>query len=100
MAEMIILVIISTNDTTDQQIVLALEKTNKVFMEKALDVYLELKKDIRVTDWSWETLYSGSASGKGIVVNNSRFDIQSLKYTVTFKTSSEQLTSRDFKMIP
>lgn len=79
---------ISPNDTTDQQIILALEKTNKVFMEKAVDVYLELKKDIRVTDWSWETLYSGSASGKGIVVNNSRFNIPTLKYTVTFKTRS------------
>jgi hypothetical protein len=73
------------NDTSDQQIVSALEKNRKVFVDKVADVYIELKKDVRVTDWRWETL---SASGKGIVVNNSRFDIPSLKYTVTFMSSS------------
>lgn len=86
---------ITTNDTTDQQILSALKKSNKVLMDKGIDVYLELLRDVHVTNWSWEELYSGSASGKGIVVNNSRFDIPSLNYTVTFKSSSGATITTD-----
>ena len=50
------------NDTTDQQIFKALKKSNMVMMDKAIDVYLELKSEIAVTSWSWESGYGGSAS--------------------------------------
>lgn len=79
---------ITKADTTDQQILTSLKKSHELLLDKGVDVLVELMRDVRVTKWSWETLYSGSASGHGIVVNNSRFDIPSLKYTVTFKSSS------------
>ena len=86
---------LTKSDTTDQQIFKSLKKAEKVMLDKALEVYLELKKDVRVSDWNWETLYSGSVSGQGIVVNNSRFSIPSLKYSITYKTSSGRVITKD-----
>lgn len=71
-------------DTTDQRIAKKLEKSKSVMLEMAVDVYRELKNDIRVTEWNWETGYNGYASGRGIFYNGSRFSVPKLKYKVTY----------------
>jgi hypothetical protein len=81
-------------DTTDQQILKALEKANTVMFDKALNVYMELKNQLKVVSWNWESGFGGSGSGKGIVRNGSTFSVPKLKYKVTYKTSSgEPITS-------
>lgn len=87
---------IKKTDTTDVQI-----------NEKYLDAYLlsrsytvdkliDFMTEVRVVDWSWESGYGGSASGKGIVKNNSTFDIPKVKYKVTYKDrSGNEITSDD-----
>jgi hypothetical protein len=86
----------SKSDTTDQQILKAIRKAKVVMLDKAIDFYLELKRDIRIIEWSWESGYSGSASGKGIVKNNSSFSVPNLKYKITYKNSrGEEITSDD-----
>lgn len=83
-------------DTTDQQILKAMKKSKIVMTSKAVDVWIELKVDVSVSTWSWESGYGGSASGKGIVKNNSTFSIPNLKYKITYKTSSgTEITSDD-----
>lgn len=83
-------------DTTDQQVFRAIKKSNIVMINKALDVYLDLKSEVAVTNWSWESGYGGSASGKAIVKNNSIFSVPNLKYKITYKTSSGvEITSDD-----
>lgn len=83
-------------DTTDQQVLKAIQKAKVVMLDKALDVYIELKRDIKVVNWTWETGYGGSASGKGIVRNGSTFSVPKLKYKITYKTSSgDPITSDD-----
>lgn len=85
-----------SSDTTDQQILKAIKKANAVMLDKAVDVYLELKSQIKVVSWSWESGYGGSASGKGIVRNSSTFSVPKLKYKITYKTSSgDPITSDD-----
>lgn len=85
-----------STDTTDQQIVQAIKKAKIVMLDKALDVYLELKSQIKVVNWSWESGYRGSASGKGIVKNGSTFSVPKLKYKVTYKNSQgDEITSDD-----
>ena len=65
-------------------------------LDKAIDVYIELVRDIKVVNFSWENLYSGSASGKAIVRNNSKFSVPKLKYKVTFKDGyGNSITSED-----
>jgi hypothetical protein len=71
-------------DTTDQRIADKLEKSKLVMLEMAVNVYSELKNDIRVTEWNWETGYDGYASGRGIFYNGSRFSVPKLKYKVTY----------------
>ena len=71
-------------DTTDQKIANKLEKSKSIMLEMAVDVYRELKNDIRVTEWNWEIGYNGYASGRGIFYNGSRFSIPKLKYKVTY----------------
>lgn len=45
-----------------------------------------LESEVKVVDWEWETsYYSNSASGKGIVHNGSSFDVDNLKYEITYK---------------
>jgi len=76
------------SDTTDQQIIKALEKAKAVMLDKALSIYMELKSQLRIVNWNWESGYGGSGSGKGIVRNGSTFSVPKLKYKVTYKTSS------------
>jgi hypothetical protein len=80
--------IIKESDTTDQQIIKALEKANALMLDKALSIYMELKSQLRIVNWNWESGYGGSGSGKGIVRNGSTFSVPKLKYKVTYKTSS------------
>jgi hypothetical protein len=75
-------------DTTDQKILKKCKKATLVMVDKALVVYLELKRNIQVVTWNWESDYGGSASGKGIVRNNSTFSIPKLKFKVTYKDGS------------
>ena len=83
-------------DTTDQQILKAIQRAKIVMLDKAVDVYLELKSQIKVVSWSWESGYSGSASGKGIVKNSSTFSVPSLKYKITYKNNNgEEITNDD-----
>jgi len=83
-------------DTTDQQILKAMKSSKNVMLDKAVDVYLELKSQIRIINWSWESGYGRSASGRGIVKNSSTFSVPNLKYKITYKTSNgEEVTSDD-----
>lgn len=72
-------------DTTDQQILRKLKKAKQVLVAEAVSVYLDLKADIRVIDWSWESGFGGSGSGHGIVRNASTFNVPNLKYKVTYR---------------
>jgi hypothetical protein len=82
-------------DTSDQQIIKALGKANTVMLDKALNVYIELKNQLKIVNWNWESGYGGSASGKGIVRNGSTFSVPKLKYNVTYKTSSGDPVTSD-----
>jgi hypothetical protein len=87
---------ITKNDVTDQQIAKKLKDAEELLMYKSLDVYIELKKYVNVINWSWESGWAGSASGKGIVKNASTFNLPELKYKITYKDSNgNDITSDD-----
>lgn len=86
----------SRTDTTDQQIIKKLKKAKQVMLFKALDLYLELKANIQVTSWNWESGYSGSASGQVIVHNSTTYSVPKLKYKITYKNQlGSTITSDD-----
>lgn len=76
---------IEKTDTTDV-------KKNQKFLDAyllqykyALDKLVDFKTNVSVVDWSWKTGYGGSASGKGIVKNNTSYNIPSVRYKITYK---------------
>lgn len=76
---------ISAYDTTDGQ------KNSKYFdaslleYQYVLDKLIDFNTEVSVVDWSWKTGYGGSASGKGIVKNNTSFNIPKVKYKITYR---------------
>lgn len=83
-------------DTTDQRVLRAMRKADKVMVDKAVEMYRELKKGCVVETWSWDSGYSGSASGKGIVRNNTTYSIPSVKYKVTYmRSDGTEVTTDD-----
>ena len=83
-------------DTSDQQILKILKKTKPIMTDEAVNVYLELMKEVKVVDWNWETGYRNSASGDAIVKNYSSFSIPNLKYKITYKNRyGNEITSDD-----
>jgi hypothetical protein len=82
-------------DTTDQQIIKKLKKAKQLMVDKAISVYIELKTNIRVISWTWESGFGGSASGHGIVRNNSTYTVPKLNYKVTYKDRSGNVITTD-----
>jgi hypothetical protein len=87
---------ITDADSTDQQILVAIDKASTMLVDKATDLYFEIKNKINVVTWNWESGYGGSASGKGIVRNESTYSIPGLKYEISFRDKSGgQVTSEE-----
>jgi len=98
-------VIDKSTSLTDQEIAEKLEIANKMIVKYGIETLIELKSHVNVSSWSWESGYGGSASGKGIVKNNSTFDIPKLKYNITYYDRNEnQITTDDgyvtYDMLP
>ena len=73
-------------DTSDQQIIVGIDRAKKLMLREGVLIYMELKSNVKVTSWKWESnYYSDGASGHGIVKNNSSYRVPNLKYKVTYK---------------
>jgi hypothetical protein len=84
------------SDTLDLRVSMQLKVANDLMIAKTLDLWLELRVGCVVENWSWETGYSGSASGKGIVVNNTTYRIPRVKYKITYKDrAGSKITTDD-----
>lgn len=87
---------ISRSDTLDQSILMGMEKASAIKVSEAVVLLDKLQTGCVVSDWSWESGYAGSASGKGIVTNLSGYSIPRLKYKITYKDNGgSEITSDD-----
>lgn len=87
---------IKKTDTTDVQKNTKYLDAYLLQYQYTLDKLLDFKTDVSVVDWSWKTGYGGSASGKGIVKNNTTFDIPKVKYEITYKDrNGNEITTDD-----
>ena len=87
---------LTKDDVSDQQIAKKLKIADEILLLKSIDVYLDLKTNVKVVNWSWQTGWGGSASGKGIVKNSSTFNLPELKYKITYKDSyGNEITTDD-----
>lgn len=80
---------------TDQEVAAIFETTDRMKLLFSIETLSELKTNVTVTSWSWENGYGGSASGKGIVKNNSSFNIPKLKYKLTYLDANDNEITTD-----
>lgn len=83
---------INKNDSTDIQVSKKIGKADTLCNLFISQMKGNLEKQCKVTKWSWESGYGGSASGKGFVYNGSKYSIPSLKYIITYLYGSSEVT--------
>lgn len=70
---------------TDQQVAKKCEEASDSLVADAGKFLVYLKENVTVANWNWETNdYSSSASGRGVVKNNTKYAIPDLKFEVTY----------------
>lgn len=68
----------------DQALAKRIEQVRSMMWNKYIDVRAELATKVKISNWSWETSYSGDAHGEGRVVNNLDYSISGIKYHVNY----------------
>ena len=76
---------LSGDTLTDQKVAKKVSEASKELISTALKFATYLRENVTVSDWNWETNdYSYSASGRGVVKNNTKYAIPDVKYVVTY----------------
>lgn len=68
----------------DQALAKRIEQVMSMMWNKYIDVRAELATKVKISNWSWETSYSGDAHGEGRVVNNLDYSVSGIKYHVNY----------------
>ena len=68
----------------DQALAKRIEQVRSMMWNKYIDVRAELATKVKISNWSWETSYSGDAHGEGRVINNLDYSISGIKYHVNY----------------
>lgn len=82
---------------TDQQISKKYSEASTAIISLSLKFYTYLTENVTIANWNWETSdYSYSASGRGVVKNNTQYTIPNVKYVVTYlKGNGTEVTQDD-----
>ena len=68
----------------DQALAKRIEQVKSMMWNKYIEVRAELATKVKISNWSWETSYSGDAHGEGRVINNLDYSISGIKYHVNY----------------
>ena len=68
----------------DQALAKRIEQVRSMMWNKYIEVRAELATKVKISNWSWETSYSGDAHGEGRVVNNLNYSVSGIKYHVNY----------------
>ena len=79
----------------DQALSKRIEQVRGMMYNKYFEVRLELASKVKISNWSWETSYSGEAHGEGRVVNNLNYSISGVKYHVNYYDRSGNFMAED-----
>lgn len=80
------------NDVALAQI---LSKLRDFMSAKYWDAWAELSTKVKITNWSWETSYDGTAHGDARIVNSLPYSISGIKYHVTYYDRSGNFMAED-----
>ena len=79
----------------DQILAKRIEQVRDMMWNKYIEVRAELATKVKISNWSWETSYSGDAHGEGRVVNNLDYSISGIKYHVNYYDRSGDIMAED-----
>ena len=68
----------------DQALAKRIEQVRSMMWNKYIEVRAELATKVKISNWSWETSYSGDAHGEGRIINNLDYSISGIKYHVNY----------------
>ncbi len=79
----------------DQTLAKRIEKVRSLMFDKYIEVRADLATKVKISNWSWETSYSGDAHGEGRVVNNLDYSVSGIKYHVNYYDRSGDFMAED-----
>lgn len=80
---------------TDQQIAQELKRIDTILIQDIRKLLDYLEKNVVVDNWNWEKGYGNTASGRGIIKNNTKYKISDLKYTINFYKKDGSKVTQD-----
>ncbi|WP_338357077.1 hypothetical protein [Yeosuana marina] len=83
------------SDTSDVEINLKLLEVKPLARKLQMETLLDFMTNVKIVNWSWESGYGGSASGKGIIKNNTTFSIPKIKYVVKYLDKGGNVLTTD-----
>ena len=87
---------IKGSDLTDLQVAKKVKEAVTALVAEVLKFKSYLRENVKVANWNWETSYYGSsASGRGVVKNNTDYSIPKLKYIITYTLSNGTEVTQD-----
>ena len=79
----------------DLQLAEVLGNLYSLMREKYLGQYIELKTQVEILDWSWETSYDGTAHGEARIKNKLPYSVSGIKYQVTYYDQQQNFMAED-----
>lgn len=87
---------IKGDDLTDQQVAGKYQEATTELVTVAVKFQTYLQKNVTVANWNWEKgYYNDYATGRGVVKNNTPYEIPNIKYVVTFYKSNGTEVTQD-----
>lgn len=63
--------------------------------EKYWEQYFELKTQVEILNWSWETSYDGTAHGEARINNKLPYSVSGIKYQITYYDRQNNYMTED-----
>lgn len=79
----------------DLQLAEVLGKLYSLMRKKYWEQYIELKTQVEILDWSWETSYDGTAHGEARIKNKLPYSVSGIKYQVTYYDRQHNYMAED-----
>jgi len=79
----------------DQALSIRLRKLYPMMYDKYIETKMDLSEKVKISNWSWETSFDGTAHGDGRIINNLDYEISGIKYHVNYYDSKGNFMAED-----
>ena len=79
----------------DLQLAEVLSNLYSLMREKYWEQYFELKTQVEILNWSWETSYDGTAHGEARINNKLPYSVSGIKYQITYYDRQNNYMAED-----